>query len=151
MKMSFIRCSAFFVVALAVVCQLSAQSPKRPVIIKELTSSQSGITRIQIIGDKHIENLLAKYIETNSRKTTITGFKLKIFSNVVRENANNAKAKFLNFFPDISTEVDYIAPDWVVYVGKFRSRTDAFRLKKQVEHIFPNAFIIEQQIEYKEF
>jgi hypothetical protein len=148
--MSYFRFSSVFLILFGAVFQLSAQTTRRPAIIKELTSNPTGSSKIQIIGDKKIENLLAKYIENNSRKSTITGYKLKIFSNVVREKANSAKAKFLNNFSDIKTEIDYIAPDWVVYVGKFRNRTDAFRLKKQIEYLFPNAFIVEQQVEYKE-
>lgn len=152
--MSFFRYSTIFIMMLALAFQLPAQTAKRPAIIKELTSTQTGSNKIQIIGDKHIEELLAKYIDNNARKNTITGYRLRIFSqstqNVARENAYKAKAKFLDNFSDVNIEVDFIAPDWVVYVGKFRNRIDAFRLKKQIENIFPNAFILEKQIEYKE-
>lgn len=132
----------------------SAQSQKRPAIIRELTAPQPDGNKIQIIGDKQIEDLMSRHIENNSRKSTITGYRLRIFSQstqlVAKDNAFKAKSKFLQNYPDEEALVTFIAPDWVVYVGNFRSRTDAFRLKKQMESLFPNAFIVEQQINFRE-
>lgn len=146
--------SYFLVFSLLAVCfQVSAQSQKRPAIIRELTAPQSGGNKIQIIGDKQIDDLLSKHIERNSRKSTISGYRLKIFWQstqlVAKDNAIKAKRKFLENYPDEEAFVSFIAPDWVVFVGNFRSRTDAFRLKKQIESIFPNAFIVEQQINFR--
>lgn len=132
----------------------SAQPQKRPAIIRELTAPQSEGNKIQIIGDKKIDDLLARHIELNSRKSTITGYRLRIFSQstqmVAKDKAFKAKGDFLRHYPDEEALVTFIAPDWVVYVGNFRSRTDAFRLKKQIETLFPNAFIVEQQIDIRE-
>jgi hypothetical protein len=147
--------SYFIVFSLLAVCfQVSAQSQKRPAIIKELTAPQAQGNKIQIIGDKQIDDLLSKYIERNSRKSTITGYRLRIFSQstqiVAKDNAFKAKSKFLQNYPNEEALVSFIAPDWVVFVGNFRSRTDAFRLKKQIESIFPDAFIVGQQINFRE-
>jgi hypothetical protein len=132
--------------------ELSAQTQKRPAIIRDLTASQAGSGKVQVISDKQIDDLLAKYIESNSKKSTITGYRLRIFSQstqmVAKDKAFEAKGKFLKYYPDVDALVTFIPPDWVVYVGKFRSRTDAFRLKKQIESLFPNAFIVEQQINF---
>lgn len=133
---------------------VSAQSQKRPAIIKELTAPQPEGNKIQIIGDKRIEDLLSKYVENNSRKSTITGYRLRIFTQstqmIAKDNAFKAKSKFLQHYPDMESLVTFIAPDWVVFVGNFRNRTDAFRLKKQIESLFPNAFIVEQQINFRD-
>ena len=154
MKKSLLRYVLVFAVMQIGIFQFSAQSQKRPAIIREITAPQPGGNKIQIIGDRHIEDLLAKHIESNSRKSTITGYRLRIFSQstqlVAKDNAFKAKSKFLQNYPDEEALVTFIAPDWVVYVGNFRSRTDAFRLKKQIESFFPNAFIVEQQIKFRE-
>lgn len=154
MKILVLKCLGVFVFFQVACFCVSAQSQKRPAIIRELTAPQPDGNKIQIIGDKPIEDLMARHIENNSRKSTITGYRLRIFSQstqlVAKDNAFKAKSKFLQNYPDQEALVTFIAPDWVVYVGNFRSRTDAFRLKKQMESLFPNAFIVEQQINFRE-
>lgn len=154
MEKSFLRYVLLIAVMLIGVFQLSAQSHKRPAIIREITAPQPGGNKVRIISDKQIDDLLAKNIENNSKKSTISGYRLKIFWQstqlVAKEKAFEAKRKFLEYYPDMEAQVTYIPPDWVVFVGKFRSRTDAFRLKKQIESIFPNAFYVEQQISFKD-
>jgi hypothetical protein len=59
-----------------------------------------------------------------------------------------AKAKFMTSFPDIEPYPEYIAPYYKIYVGDFRTLPDAFRMKKQIESLFPNAFIVSQNIDY---
>jgi hypothetical protein len=144
-------------IGLTISYSLSAQTAtnpqSRPAYISQLTANVPGQGQIQIVQDKKIDNLLSKYIENNSRKTTISGYRLRIFSESAQESARKrayeAKAKFLSYFPDIEAYIKYESPDWKVYVGDFRSRTDAFRLKKQIDNLFPRrVFIVETPIEY---
>lgn len=111
-----------------------------------------GTGEVQIIQNKKIDDLLARYIDTNAKKGTVTGYKLFIFSEstqiVAHKHALEAQAKFLKYFPDVDTNVQYDAPDWKVYVGNFRSRSDALRLKKQIETLFPKVFLVQRQIDY---
>jgi hypothetical protein len=133
----------------------SAQSSspvKRPDIITRLQQQDNSQGRVQIFEDKRIEDLLSKNIEKNARKGTfIRGYRILIFSKNsqdAQEKAMIAKSKFLNKFPEIETYPIVEAPFWKVYIGDFRTITDALRMQKQIEELFPNAFWVEADINY---
>jgi hypothetical protein len=134
---------------------VQAQNSKRPAIINAITRSDYGEGKVEIIQDKKIDELMVKYIDSNIKKGTITGYRICIFSDgkqsIAQKNARETRAKFISNFPDIDAEMAYERPDWRVFVGNFRNRTDAFRLKKQIESMYRNAYIIETQIEYTKF
>jgi hypothetical protein len=147
---NFIRLFTFFIIIIYA-SSVNGQQSKRPGVITAITSQKPGEGRVEINQDKKIDDLLRKYIDLNSQKTTITGYSICIFSqskqSVARTKATQTRANFISNFPGIDATMRYEAPDWRVFVGNFRSRTDAFRLKKQIESMFPNAYIVETQIE----
>ena len=132
---------------------LSQQYVKRPAVITEINRTTPGEGLTQVIQDRKIDDMLSKYIDTNAKKTTIPGFKLFLFTEstqmIAYKHALEAQGKFLKYFPDVDTELQYVAPDWKLYVGNFRNRTDALRLKMQLSSLFPNAIIVSRQIEYQ--
>lgn len=129
----------------------SAQQSKRPAVINDIIRQKPGEGRVEIIQDKKIDDLMKKYIESNALKTTITGYSICIYSQskqgIAKVKASETRAKFITNFPGIDANLRYEAPDWRVFVGNFRNRTDAFRLKKLIESMFPNAYIVETQID----
>jgi hypothetical protein len=136
---------------LPVLSPVIAQNSKRPAVINEITSQKPGEGKVEILQDKKIDNLLNKYIESNSQKTTIPGYRICIFSEskqgIAKTKADEIRTKFISNYPGIEAIKRYERPDWRVFVGNFRNRTDAFRLKKHIESMFPNAYIVETQID----
>ena len=129
----------------------STTTVNHPYIISELEQQDSSQGHVQIIQDKKIDELLNKIIQRNAQKGTIRGYRIQIFrenSRNAQERAINARSKFLNKFPDIDAYYDVKAPLWRVYIGNFRTITDAFRMYKQIEPLFPNAFIVREDIDY---
>jgi hypothetical protein len=128
-----------------------AQQSRRPAIINEITTQRPGEGKVEITQDRKIDDLMRKYIEFNAQKSTITGFSICIYSGskqaIAKTKATETRTKFITNFPGIDAAMRYERPDWRVFVGNFRNRTDAFRLKKQIETMFPNAYIVETQIE----
>ena len=105
---------------------------------------------MQVVQDKRIGMLMVKSSEANASKGTIRGFRIRIFSDHssdARKLAYDSKSKFMTNFPDIETYFDIKAPDWKMYVGNFRTITDAVRAKKQIEKFFRDAFIVEADID----
>jgi hypothetical protein len=139
------------IIILQIYSPLVAQNSKRPVILNEITSSKNGEGKVEIIQDKKIDELLGKYIECNTQKNTITGYRICIFSEskqgIAKTKAGDIRTKFISNYPGIDASIRYERPDWRVFVGNYRSRTEAFRLKKQIEPMFPNAYIVETQID----
>ncbi len=72
------------------------------------------------------------------------GYRIQLFfesGRMARENAYEAKAKFLSSFQGISAYVDYQAPFFKVRVGDFRTKREAQILYKKLRRQFPDAYI----------
>lgn len=134
---------------------VKAQGTRRPAIITSLTKNNYNEGKIEISQDRRIDDLMVKYIDSNIKKGTITGYRIVIFSeskqSIAEKNARETRQKFISNFPNEEAIYRWEAPDWLVFVGNFRTYTDAYRLKKQIESMYPNAFIRETQIEYTKF
>ena len=74
------------------------------------------------------------------------GYRIKIHFAVEREAAKEIRTKFSTDFPDLPTYEVYQQPYWVVLVGDFRTKLEAFETKKRIEGSFPIAFIIKDKI-----
>lgn len=74
------------------------------------------------------------------------GYRIKIHFAVERDAAKEVRTKFAADFPDVTTYEVYQQPYWVVLVGDFRTKLEAFETKKKIEGSFPIAFIIKDKI-----
>jgi Sporulation related domain. len=129
----------------------TTSTAKQPAIISQLEQPVKSQGKVQIIQDDRIGDLLNKIAERNALKKTMPGFRVKIFSKSsqdARKRAFDTKSKFLNSYSGLEAYVKYEEPDWKVYVGDFRTRTDALRVKMQLEALFPEAIIVKTDIDY---
>ena len=149
MKKLVTLCLLFSYLTLNAFSQIASN---RPYIISKLQSTENSQGHIQIIQDKKIDELLNKMIEKNSQKGTIRGYRIRIFmenSQVAQQKAVAARSKFLDKFQDkMEAYYDVKAPIWRVYVGDFRTQTDAFRMLIQIEPFFPNALVVRADVDY---
>jgi hypothetical protein len=136
----------------SVFAQSSVQ--KEVPVIKEIEQKDKSAGHVQIIEDKRIDSLLHKYIDRNSKRKTIPGFRIRVFSannqDNGRQRAYEAQSKFMTYFPGVYAYVNYEQPEWKLYVGDFRTRVEAYKMKKQIDSVFPNNSnrVIESQIDY---
>jgi len=78
----------------------------------------------------------------------LKGYRVKIHFGAEKAKANDVKAKFCQKYPDIPAYMDYDTPNFSITVGNYRTRLDAYRVFKQIQADFPNAFIVEMKIDY---
>ena len=127
---------------------------QHPYILTKIQQPEANQGKVQIIQDKRIDELLGKVVERNAKKGTVRGYRIQIFrenSQVAQEKAVAARSRFLNKFPDVEAYLIPKVPLWRVYVGDFRTLNDAYRMLKQLESLFPNAFIVQENIDYNKF
>lgn len=74
------------------------------------------------------------------------GYRIKIHFGVDREAAENVRAKFNKSFPDFATYKEYQQPNFVVLVGDYKTKLEAFESLKKIQGEFPNAFIVKGKI-----
>ena len=54
----------------------------------------------------------------------------------------NAKANFSERFPDLRSYVAFEEPNFIVKVGNFRTRLEAFAALERLRAVYPHAFVI---------
>jgi tRNA/tmRNA/rRNA uracil-C5-methylase (TrmA/RlmC/RlmD family) len=73
------------------------------------------------------------------------GYRIKIHFDVDRDKAKATHAKFSARFPEYVVDEEYQLPYWVVMVGAFKTKLQAFEAYKKIQSEFP-AFIIKAKI-----
>jgi hypothetical protein len=79
----------------------------------------------------------------------IDGYRIKIHFGVDKEVARNVRTKFSAKFDEYSTYEDYQQPNFVVLVGDFKTKLEAFEALKKIQVEFANAFIVKGKIRAK--
>ena len=74
------------------------------------------------------------------------GYRIKIHFALDKTEANEAKQKFTSAYSNIPAYMEYRQPNWVIVVGDFKTRVDAYETYKKIQTDFPNAFIIKNKI-----
>ena len=110
------------------------------------------IIESEINMEKGIDLLLQKSFLLNKKKGGIEGFSIKIYTGESRDMARKTKYGFMRKFPEIiSVSYERVSPNWVVKVGKFRTKLEAQKLQSIIRSEYPNTFIISTKIRVGQF
>lgn len=74
------------------------------------------------------------------------GYRIKIHFGVDRAAAKSVQGRFNAKYNDIQAYEDYQQPNFVVTVGDFKTKLEAFEALKKIQADFPNAFIVKSKI-----
>ncbi|MCC5923948.1 MAG: SPOR domain-containing protein [Crocinitomicaceae bacterium] len=99
---------------------------------------------VKIIMDEKINELIAfrgKTIPPNN-SPQINGYRVQLYFDQQRNNVNEARAKFLKIERDIESYVEYYAPNFNLYVGDFRTKLEAEKLRARLANEFPEAIVV---------
>ena len=104
---------------------------------------------IRLIQDDKVDLLVSKHIQINQNRKGIDGFRIQIFF----DSGNNSKTRaqtiyetFLSKYPNIGAYLTFKSPNYKVRVGDFRTKLDAQRFLNEILPDYPNAWIIDDQI-----
>ncbi|MBK7311793.1 MAG: SPOR domain-containing protein [Sphingobacteriaceae bacterium] len=100
----------------------------------------------QVKVDQLIEKKAEYHKLTNGE---IDGYRIKIHFGVDKEAAQNVRTKFSAKFSDIGTNLEYQQPNFVVLVGDYKTKLEAFEALKKIQVEFSNAFIVKGKIHAK--
>jgi hypothetical protein len=105
--------------------------------------------QLNINQDERLDELIRRHISINESRDGIPGYRIRIFSQSgqdARSRAQNVTARFFENYPDVNTYMVWDAPNWKVYVGDFRSRSEALKLQRKINRAYPYSFIISDRI-----
>ncbi|MDB4303173.1 SPOR domain-containing protein [Desulfosarcina sp.] len=120
-------------------------------IFPQLFSQDIESGQVQIIQDSRVDTLMAKYILVNEFDPDIKGYRIEIFfesGNQSKNKAIDAKSDFVNKFPEVPSYLTFQPPNYKVRVGDFRTKMEADKFLKDIETIYPSAFIVADKIAF---
>lgn len=74
------------------------------------------------------------------------GYRIKIHFSADKTKAREVQAKFNSKFTDVASYEEYQQPNFVINVGNFKTKLEAFELLKRIQVEFPYAFIVKSKV-----
>lgn len=118
-------------------------------IIYRLMQHRRGEGTIEISMEPRIEKNFQNYVLDNLKNPGVSGYRIRIYSDSginSKDKAMEARTRFISKFENIEAYIQYDIPNYKVYVGDCRTKSEAFKILEMVKKDFPNAFIVEQNI-----
>lgn len=106
---------------------------------------------ISVKQDVRIDSLLVLNKKMNEKNPHIEGWRINIYfesGNHSKRMAIETKAKFVQNYANIPCYVVFQEPYYKVRVGDYRTRMEAEKLLKQIVQEYPNAFVVEDEINF---
>lgn len=110
----------------------------------------AGQGRVEVLEPWSVTHLLQRHAEFIEEIETIEGYRVQLVASSDLDVANEVKAKALTRFRQYKTYLDFFSPYYKVRVGDFRTKLEAYRCLKDVQSVFPDAYIVMDMIEIKE-
>ncbi len=114
--------------------------------------SATGLNRstVKINQSSEIESAMRSII-ANATQKRLNGFRIRIFfdnKQDARVKSESVRQSFIEQFPGTGVYRTYDNPYFKVTVGDFRTKSDAMRMLKRVEGLYPSAFIVREHINF---
>ena len=94
-----------------------------------------------------------QYVEVWKKMKRIDGFRVQItsYSGVnSKTSIESATEQFKQLFPEIPCYTTYAEPNFRLRAGNFRTKIEAYKALRRIAPSFPGAFVLKDQIEFKE-
>jgi hypothetical protein len=65
-----------------------------------------------------------------------------------RKEGEVIMANFLSHYPEVRADFRFDSPFYLLYVGDFRTYSEAMKFLKEIERYYPDAFIVRSKINY---
>ena len=123
---------------------LMAQSPVPHDIFARLQEVNFGQGQVRIQQDQAISNLVNTHVAMMRDLKGVKGYRVCIYYNSgqeARSRSDQERAKFISRYEDVSSDKVFESPFWKVYVGNFRTKSEALKFLDKIRYDYPNAFI----------
>ena len=75
------------------------------------------------------------------------GFRVLIYFDQDKSRSEQEKTHFMNLYNEHTAYIDYLAPNYRVRVGNFRTKLEAEKLKQEILSVFPTAVVVKDKIQ----
>lgn len=123
--------------------------------LTERTFAQVDSGSVVVYKDSRIDDLIRQQIQINEETTrdsrrNMPGFRIQVISSPDRNKVFAAKTRIYQQFPELKPYLLYLAPNYKLRVGNFKTQEEAEDYEKQLSALFPTGlYIIRDVIEVK--
>jgi hypothetical protein len=107
-------------------------------------------TSVQSV-DGQLDEVQRRLIEKNKSEPYFNGYTVLVFSGIDRDQAFKTQDDLKTYFPDLTPEMQYQQPRYLVKLGKFTYKIEAQKAFSQIKGQFPTARIIQDRFQRKEY
>ena len=122
-------------------------------IFSKLQANKPGSGQVRIIQNANITSLVKKHLEFEGKKHGIPGYRILIYFGTGpegREKAYRIRSEMAAKYEGIKCKMKFDDVYYRVYVGSFRTQSEAIAFKKKVEREYPNAYYVPDLIDFSE-
>jgi len=105
--------------------------------------------QVEVVADGRLQTILEKHVEYNRMAQTTKGFRIKVATYTgegAKNNAFNLKSNLLKAYPRLRSYVIFDEPYFVVKLGDFTTKLDAYATFIEIKNQIPTALIIQDHI-----
>ncbi len=128
----------------------SGAAQSSPDIFSRIESDNPSHGNVSISQDSKITELVNLHL-AQQKKTGLRGYRILIYMGSGQEankDADAERAKFISKYEDVKSYKKWEYPFFKVYVGDFRTKSEALKFSKLIENDYPNSFIREDYISF---
>jgi hypothetical protein len=101
--------------------------------------------------DRQLDEVQRRLAEKNKSEPYFTGYTVLVFSGVDRNQAFKTQDDLKLYIPDLTPEMQYQQPRYLVKLGRFTYKIEAQKAFSQIKGQFPTARIIQDRFQRKEY
>ena len=132
-------------------CQMLLAQVTLPDTLQSKNDTLAILQKIHVNQDSRLGKMLNWDVENNKERNGIQGYRVEVFFSSqmdAYEKAKEVKATFLSKFPEYPVYIVFVAPNFRVRVGDFRTKSEAWKLYKKIEDLYPAAFVVRGKINF---
>jgi len=114
------------------------------------TAEASSPKSVQAV-DRQLDEVQRRLAEKNKSEPYFSGYTVLVFSGIDRNQAFKTQDDLKTYFPDLTPEMQYQQPRYLVKLGKFTYKIEAQKVFSQIKGQFPTARIIQDRFQRKEY
>ncbi|RMG59304.1 MAG: SPOR domain-containing protein [Bacteroidetes bacterium] len=89
-----------------------------------------------------LDDLVQRHIAIGKATRSLPGFRVQIYAGTSRQQAFSRKQQLASEFPQVANYMDFRQPNYVVRAGDFLDRESALLFSRELQQVFPGAFIV---------
>lgn len=147
----------YFIILVIITITLSAaaqdvgQMEVESRIYQQVFQQGAAGSNVRIVQEKKLDEIMLNFIEQGRKLGGIPCYWIRIYSgstHSARDEAYETKARFLKKYEGIRNDVIYDDPNFKVYIGGYRSKSETLKLLNTIKRDFPTAFIVYDIIDF---